>query len=807
MRTLSGRLLAVATVVILPIVGCSENAPLEAPEPYKAATLAAVHEQAPDDWATFQGWVEQEIQKTRELVPLPTEPNLPEPRWRCVRLADLIDTADIASEFEADDAEREPLLTIGPFRSDRPTRTFLVKEDFRDNIGTTLLMVAGGFRINADDVGTITLKIKAPWGQFVDLRWSPWAGQIRMPVPDNEQMWTLNLATDGLIEFKDELQRLFIRSDGMGAGVFEIEAIEFYGHESAYPHPVGVRRATVERARRDTIYMHAPAEARFYTIDVPENGRLTGGLAAVARDQGGATDSSQAVDFTIAIETADGATEVLSESIAPDQPWHDFSVALDEWAGQTVTVALQTASAVEGLVGLWSNVTVYEPVEDAPLVILYLIDTLAAKHMELYGYERETTPHITKLGERGVWFQNTYANSPVTVMSVPDTQLSMSAERHGVIHESVAAPLELMTIADVFRAAGFATASFITNPNAGPRQNMDQGFEHHMRTKILLNWEDRTSADRTVPIADVRAWMAKKADRPMLVYVHTCEPHQPYTPPPGFADRFDPDYDGYINGTYDGRTGFHAARTKRDIEHIVALYDEECYYADHMFGEYLAAVDEEGLLDRANVIVLADHGEELQEHGHWGHGYSLYNEVMKVPLVMAGPAIEKRGQIDIPANLYDVMPTMLDMFDLPRPYALFGTSLMPLVRADGAVTADGAELLTPERTIYISHHRYKAKGYSEFAVVEANRWKIFYRYMLNDFPRYPTPARWELYDLQNDPGETKDVFAEQPEVARRLMSKLVAYCREQYPYDIEAEGLEFDAEQLRELRSLGYIGD
>ena len=663
-------------------------------------------------------------------------------------------------------------------------------------------MSVRGFEIRAAEVGSLAMKIRAPYGQWIDLVWAA-EGQVRLPVPDNEQFWTLEVSTDGLTNWQGALQELQIRTDGLGEGVFEIAAIEFRSHTSAFSKPIGSGRVTVDRVRRTVVYTHSPAVLRLSECSVPDAGHLRVGLAAIPEDRR-VDASAETVTCRIRILAGAEVATVVEERIAVGQPWHDIGASLADWAGQRVQIEMDAESTCAGLVTLWSNPILYQPVEDAPLVILYLIDAMSAKHLDLYGHDRKTAPTITALAGAGVWFANMYANSPVTVASVPDTQLSMSSERHGLYYGSVVAPLELVTIADACRAAGFSTASFITNPNAGPRQNMDQGFDQLWQAEITSNWEERTAADRTVPIVAISDWLTQHHDRPVYLYVHTCEPHAPYTPPPGFTGLFDADYEGGIDGSYDLQTGFVAAHTPRDVAHISALYDEECYFADHMLGEFLERLDGQGYGDRRTILVIADHGEELAEHGHWGHGPALYNEVMRVPLVAHGPLITARGRVDLPADLYDIMPTILDLLDLPQPYDLFGVSLRPLMQA-GVENRDPE--LTPGRTIFISHHRWRAKGYSEYAVVEAARWKLIYHYMHGDRPNYPTPARFELYDLDADPDEKNDLCSAHPDIARRLMCRLVAYAREQFPYESDASGLQYDPQQLRELRSLGYIGD
>ncbi len=769
----------------------------------RTGPAAAVESEAPTEWPAFEAWVAEEIQKSREAVPLPSDPVLAEPKWPCRRLDQALDQAEITCTWRAGDDDTKPLITLGPFRGDEQAATFTAEKTFDRKLGWGLQMNVSGFLVQCEDVGRVSIDIHAPYGRHLDLRWSE-GGYIRIPVPDNEQAWKLDIATDGLTNWTGPLEMLLIRSDGFEEGVFEIRGLSFYGHENAFAKPVGRRRVSVNHERRGTIYTHCPAEVKFTNCAVPADGILTVGLAALAPDRKqAAAGNATAVDFEIVVEDAGGGTTVFDRRMDTLEQWSDVAVSLAPWAGREVAITLKTHADQPGVVALWGNPTIYQPVAEPPIMILYLIDTLGAKHCSLYGYERATTPRLEAIAEQGVWFAHTYANSPVTVTSVPDTQLSMPTERHGVYHASIGAPLELVTIADAMRAAGFATASFITNANAGVRQNMDQGFDEFF-PRALFHWQERTSADRSVPIEGVLNWFEKHRDRPAFVYVHTCEPHAPYTPPAGFTGHFDPDYHGRIDGTMDEKTGFFAAHSPRDIEHVTALYDEECLYADSRLGEFLDTLETKGFLDRVNLFVIADHGEELQEHGHWGHGFGLYNEVLRVPLVAAGPLITARGRRDTQANLYDIMPTILDLFNVPQPYELFGTSLRTLMQTDAG---ERPAELSPARTTYTSHHRYRGRKQVEYAVVEARKWKLHYRYMLEDKPAYPKPARFELYDLENDPDERQDLIDERKDIARRLMCKLVAYAREQHPYDtnLTGDGLNFDANQIRELEQLGYI--
>ena len=498
-------LVIVALGVLFGWPGCgrSGTSPDSAPE----ARVAAIESEAPQDWQAFEEWVATEIQMARAPVPLPANPVLAAPKWPCRRLAQVLDQAEITCAWQPGNDDNKPLITLGPFRSDERAATFTAEKTFDRMLGWGLEMTVSGFEVESADVGRVSIDIHAPYGRHLDLRWSD-GGFMRIPVPDNERSWKLDLLTDGLTNWAGRLDNLMIRSDGFEeTGAFAIRSLSFHAHENTFAKPVGQRRISVEGERRSAIYGHCPAEVTFATGSVPTDANLTVGLAALLPDRGQSLAKSTAaeVDFEIVVEHDGEPGTVLDRRLNVGRGWTNVSVSLARWAGQDVSLSLKTHSEQPGAVALWGSPTIYQPVADPPIMILYLIDALGAKHCSLYGYKRPTTPRLDALAERGVWFAHLYTNSPVTVPSVPDIQLSMPTERHGVYHSSIGAPLELVTIADALSAAGFATASFITNANAGVRQNMDQGFDEFF-PRALFHWCERTSADRSVPINGALSW-------------------------------------------------------------------------------------------------------------------------------------------------------------------------------------------------------------------------------------------------------------------------------------------------------------
>ncbi|MCP4250757.1 MAG: sulfatase [bacterium] len=757
--------------------------------------------EAPEDWSALVAWAGTELSKIPPAVALPDPPPPTAPAYPITRLDEILSQASVDCTWQPPSAGPEALFSAGPLSQ-------AIGQASSGGQANPKQMSIRGFRVARQDVGSIVLDIKISFGAHFDLIWSR-AGRIRVPIPDNERSWTLNIETDGFAEWIGPLQRIAIQPDGSGPGTIEVRSIRLLRPVNSFPDAAGVRRVGIDRETRNALYMHVPAEVKYPLITLPNRAGLQVGLAQVSagptRDAPAPTaDAAGGTLFEFWVDSGGQRTNVLRRRVQTGQAWEDVSVDLAEWSGQKVALGLTTTiepadGAPASAVACWGNPVVYEAVENAPCVIVYLIDALAAGHIDLYGYPRPTMPRLAQLADRGPWFANAYSNSPRTVESVADLMLSMPTGRHGVYHISAAAPTELMTLPEALRASGFATASFCTNVNAGPRQNMDQGFDHFI-DRIGYWWTGE--ADRTVPIAEVLNWLAVHRDRPTFLYIHTAEPHAPYIPLEEYADRFDPGYTGAIDGTYDKQTGFQQTKSVRDLQHVIAMYDEEVAYADARLGHFLDALAQAGHLERTNIFVTSDHGEAFREHGTWEHGRHLHAEQTRIPLVVAGPAVTARGRQDLPVQLYDLMPTILGMYELPPWRAYAGHNLLSIL-----TDAPGSNAALEQRAIFASNHTYRNAGLIEHAVVADGRWKLMYRYHGSRSQTGRPLGRFLLFDLQADPGEYTDVIDANQSLARKLIGKLVAWQRQQAPYDVGPgrQHLQLDAKQLEELRNLGYI--
>jgi arylsulfatase A-like enzyme len=414
-----------------------------------------------------------------------------------------------------------------------------------------------------------------------------------------------------------------------------------------------------------------------------------------------------------------------------------------------------------------------------PNVILYLIDALRADHLGTYGYARPTSPVIDALAARGVTFERAYAQDSRTLGSVPALLTGLYVPAHGVANFGQKIRPEVTTLAEAMRDAGYATASFVTNRNAGRLPGLDRGFETF---HDVVDAEHAPSARRTLPEKELFGWL-DRAQRPFFAYVHTAEPHQPYDPPPPYDTLFDPDYRGPTTGKYEGPGGYGSARDPADIAHVAALYDGEIRFADDGVARLLRGLEHRGLLDDTVLILTADHGEELFERGDWHHGHSLFEELIRVPLIFAGPGIPVGPRIALPVQLIDVAPTILDLAHARVLPSLEGESLVPLLEGKEIARLAG-------RPAYSTSTQIEG----QMAVIQG-RWKLI-----------TSPGgNLQLYDLARDPGERNNLIGEE----RQRVVRLTGFVRkwlERYrtlPANLPPRLLSPD--DAAQLRALGYI--
>jgi arylsulfatase A-like enzyme len=426
-------------------------------------------------------------------------------------------------------------------------------------------------------------------------------------------------------------------------------------------------------------------------------------------------------------------------------------------------------------------------------LVLVTVDTLRADHTTPYGYDRETTPVLARLAREGVRVDQAYAPMATTGPSHAALLTSRYPLSLGYLRNGQRLDEAHLTLAERLHAAGYRTSAFVSSFVLDRRLGFAQGFgtydcrfERERATATMERWEghivpagfDRRANETTDAAL---AWLARRGkDRPFFLWVHYFDPHHPYAPPAPYDRRFAPP---------PADTGLP--------RRAVALYDGEIAFTDHQLGRLLGAIDAEGPAARTLVVVTADHGEGLMQHGHMGHGLHLYEEAVRVPLVFRWPGSLPAGTVlPGPVEHVDLVPTVLDLLGVPRGgEGIEGQSLAAALRGQA-----GTAGRDPRRAVFLERRLYDTGVVSGFHVkgekfaVRAGPWKYI---------EAPEEQTRELYDLRSDPGETRDLLAGQVATAD-LLARGIAGWRGRFDRNAHARD-DSSRETQEALRALGYV--
>jgi arylsulfatase A-like enzyme len=499
-----------------------------------------------------------------------------------------------------------------------------------------------------------------------------------------------------------------------------------------------------------------------------------------------------------------------------------------------------------------------------PNVLLITIDTLRADHLSAYGYRRPTSPNLDELAARGLLFENAIAPAPRTTQSIASMMTSLYPQTHGIRTLWGSLPRARATLAERFRNAGYLTAGFWTTTFLDEKRGLKQGFSDYENTSI--------ESDRAELVTD-RAilWLADKVGarpdrgkkdrrRPFFLWLHYRDPHMPYSPPPEerlFTDRA-------YNGEFRDAVLFFPTKElmvynhlglidSTDVAHAVGLYDGEIRYCDRQIGRLFKDLGDRGLTDNTIVLLTADHGEGLSEHGYYfDHGDLLYDSSVRVPLIVAGPEIPQ-GRVREQVSLLDVAPAIARLAGIPWTGEMEGSDLSDAigrkvarsgagptsdgdpesddelasgsvragdgdpVAADAALERDEPRLATPvssegetgARALFCESGENLLGPFNRFRFVQGiegkmrsvrtDRWKL----TMTPLPR--GERAFALYDLAQDPAESLNVFTAQPIVADELTKRLEDFLRSAATGDDSRLG-DIDEEDREKLRSMGYLG-
>jgi arylsulfatase A-like enzyme len=443
-----------------------------------------------------------------------------------------------------------------------------------------------------------------------------------------------------------------------------------------------------------------------------------------------------------------------------------------------------------------------EPVH--PPILLIVVDTLRADYLGAYGFRGDVSPAIDRLAAESVLFEGCRTVAPWTKPAMASLFTSLSPSVHGVTNhegrywgeQSAAATTgilvpEALTLAEVLQGAGYRTAGFNANPWMIAKYGFAQGFE---------TWAEYPDSGATARmLADADGWLRLHGDASTFVYVHLMDVHAPYRGPrPDFeALRASPSLgDGpmlsvaeeqAIPSHLDGDPRLASAE-RRAVPAWRAKYAAGIRALDRRLASFLQRLRADGTLDRSLVVLLADHGEELYDHGGWDHGYTVYEELLHVPLLIRMPhAVGGGRRLHGIVTLLDVMPTILALAGVPVPAGLEGRSLATTSGdPSGSDDLDGPAVLASTALERRGLHAVRVGRYKLIVDLEG--------------------SEEHLFDLAHDPGEHQELATSRPEIARALRARLTQRLTDlAAPPALERRTLPVDDTTKDRLRALGYV--
>lgn len=484
------------------------------------------------------------------------------------------------------------------------------------------------------------------------------------------------------------------------------------------------------------------------------------------------------------------------------------------------------------------NVVAGKPTATRPNVLFVLVDTLRSDHLGCYGYKeksgRDTSASVDALAADGVLFENCLSQSSWTRPSVTSILTSTVPPRHRVNHLMAALPSGFNVLPDDMSQLNYKTAMISASPQISNTFGFGLGADCY-RGNFVNVTRDCSSGKLAALMGrffkfvffkiDVPSdffveqagsylrkvqknigmdadnvnhafleWLDEVGDKRFFAYLHYMEPHTPYDP--------DPPYDTLYQNDYDGDPMTHPpldanqvmipleegkALDGDEFHEITALYDGEITQFSHKFGKLIAELKKRGLYDDLLVVFVSDHGEEFYDHKGWEHGHSVYNELIRVPLIIKFPGNAHAGKsIEAYCQTIDIVPFFFDFMGAEQWDQTEGGSLLPLVNGE-PLPAD-VKWRTISCTEY--HADIPVRSY-----IEGN-YKLIHVAREKDV--------WLLYDMTANPEETRSLTAEKPEIFNRMRRKLKEIYKRYDKFATEGASADMGSDMKDQLKALGY---
>lgn len=355
-------------------------------------------------------------------------------------------------------------------------------------------------------------------------------------------------------------------------------------------------------------------------------------------------------------------------------------------------------------------------------LIFILADSLRSDHLNCYNYHRAISPNVDQLAREGILFRNSLAQSCWTKPSLASILTANHPSSIGVTGMNDAIIPNIMTAAEILKKEGFYTVAFIANPYAGRENGFAQGFDEYHTIFPSNPLLYKTNADDLN--LEIFTWLEKNRNKKFFLFIFYMDPHTPYAPPEPYDRLFSPESRIMeIN-----QEEMPSSPSEDYIRTVIDLYDGEIRFLDHEIGRLFGKLKSLGLWKKSVVALSSDHGEEFFDHSGWRHGDSLYEEQIRVPLIIKGPGLPEGIEVQTAVQQTEIFPTLFDMFGLKHDPGFTGKPMTDSIRHPEDVVAK------------LTYHETSLHGKS-FIAARGARWKIIY-----DLEQ----KKYQFYDLSKD---------------------------------------------------------
>jgi arylsulfatase A-like enzyme len=623
----------------------------------------------------------------------------------------------------------------------------------------------------------------------------------------------------------------FIGAEGARFEIASMRLVTLKEHLAAIPSGVGWHG--LSNVFRETLVTRSPERVTF-PVDLPSRPWLD--LAIGTVDNGPVT-------FHIAVDAGGGVRrELQKRTVSTPNRWESVPVELGAFARRHVQLILSVEAERDGTPAFWGAPVVRNrggrpraqgpsPARTAVVgrkpppqgVILIIADTLRRDHLPLWGYDRKDAPVLSGLAREGAFFKDNISQGAWTKVSVSSIITSLYPTTNGINDMPDRIPVGVTTVAEAYRAAGYATFATSSVPFTGRLTNLQQGVEVLHEATSLPHREQYGSKTSRTYVDRLLEWIELHHDVPFFAFLHIFDPHSPFEPyhpydnlwlSPQEIAQHRKDMEKakkYIESDFNKREALAnpAELKKAGIDQERYLADQQAWYdssiraMDVEIGRLVERLEDLHLDHDTMIAFASDHGEEFLEHGRPFHGFTAYGEMLNVPLILSWPGALPPGTVvDRTVENLDLMPTLLDVSELPLPREAQGQSLLPLL-----AHSDPTQLGWTSRPAFAERHLAPVafeedKNPTESWAMVDGDWKL-----IRNGVRPEGRPEFELYDHRKDPLNLHDVAAEHPEIVKRMAAKLQAWHEKALAAKVTPDegSAELSPEERERLQALGYV--